>query len=83
MALGKRTAQSSIRNDAFSSYRAVDGNTNNNFRENSCMRTKAERNPWWMVDLGRVDPVTEVYIVNRGDCCGERLNPFEIRVGKC
>ena len=30
-----------------------------------------------------MEPVTEVYIVNRGDvCCSNRLNPFEIRVGK-
>ena len=40
------------------------------------------QNPWWRVDLEQVEPVNEVYIVNRGDCCGFRLNPFEIRVGK-
>lgn len=39
-------------------------------------------NPWWRVDLEQVEPVNEVYIVNRGDCCGEGLNSFEIRVGK-
>ena len=50
-----------------------------------CIHTQAGvffQNPWWRVDLGRVKPVNEVYIVNRGDCCGDRLNPFEIRVGK-
>ena len=40
------------------------------------------QNPWWRVDLGQVEPVNEVYIVNRVDCCAFRLNPFEIRVGK-
>ena len=40
------------------------------------------QNPWWRVDLEQVEPVNEVYIVNRVDCCGFRLNPFEIRVGK-
>ena len=40
------------------------------------------QNPWWRVDLEQVEPVNEVYIVNRVDCCGDRLNPFEIRVGK-
>ena len=27
-------------------------------------------------------PVSEVFILNRGDCCGERLNGAEIRVGE-
>jgi len=37
---------------------------------------------WWRVDLLQVEPVSEVYIVNRGDCCGYRLNNFEILVGR-
>ena len=51
----------------------------------SCTHTRDDnyfRNPWWRVDLEQEEPVNEVYIVNRGDCCGNRLNPFEIRVGK-
>ena len=32
--------------------------------------------------MEQMEPVNEVYIVNRGDCCGDRLNPFEIRVGE-
>ena len=66
------------------SSNAVDGNSQTTF--GSCTRTQRAhtfQNPWWRVDLGQqVEPVNEVYIVNRGDCCGERLNPFEIRVGK-
>ncbi|XP_015763700.1 PREDICTED: receptor-type tyrosine-protein phosphatase T-like [Acropora digitifera] len=64
------------------SSRAVDGNSQTTWT--SCARTQAYvffQNPWWRVDLEQVEPVNEVYIVNRGDCCGERLNPFEIRVG--
>ena len=66
------------------SSRAVDGNSQTSF-DPSCTHTENGvffQNPWWRVDLGRVEPVNEVYIVNRGDCCGDRLNPFEIRVGK-
>ena len=51
----------------------------------SCIHSEINvhfQNPWWRVDLERIEPVNEVYIVNRGDCCGFRLNPFEIRVGK-
>ncbi|XP_044170568.1 uncharacterized protein LOC114949515 isoform X2 [Acropora millepora] len=60
------------------SRNAVDGDSQ------SCIHNNINvflRNPWWRVDLGQVEPVNEVYIVNRGDCCGYRLNPFEIRVG--
>ncbi|XP_067026514.1 uncharacterized protein, partial [Acropora muricata] len=60
------------------SRNAVDGDSQ------SCIHNNINvflQNPWWRVDLEQVEPVNEVYIVNRGDCCGERLNPFEIRVG--
>ena len=63
---------------------AVDGDSSTVFWV-SCTNTRGDdyfRNPWWRVDLEQVEPVNEVYIVNRGDCCGYRLNPFEIRVGK-
>ena len=65
------------------SSRAVDGNSQTTWT--SCTHTQIYvyfRNPWWRVDLEQVEPVNEVYIVNLGDCCGEVLNPFEIRVGK-
>ena len=62
---------------------AVDGNLDTNMgRGKSCTHTKKESNPWWFVDLGSPKSVGEVYIVNRGDCCGDRLSSFEIRVGK-
>ena len=62
----------------------MDGNSRTSFKS-FCAHTERDvefQNPWWRVDLGQVEPVNEVYIVNRGDCCGDRLNPFEIRVGK-
>lgn len=67
----------------FLSSRAVDGNSNNVFSDgNSCAHTLKEYKPWWRVDLEQAEPVAEVYIVNREDCCADRLNQFEIRVGK-
>ena len=47
-----------------------------------CAHTDKESDPWWRVDLGRVEPVAEVNILNRGDCCGWRLNGAEMRVGR-
>ena len=81
LAYQKNTNQSSIRNEGVSS-RAVDGNSNTNWNGGSCVHTSHEKQPWWRVDLGKVELVNEVYVVNRGDCCGNRLNSFEIRVGK-
>ena len=84
LAYGKQTDQMSTYSVG-SSGRAVDGDSStNNFNADlTCSHTmNGTPNPWWRVDLGRVEPVTEVYIVNRGDCCGARLSSFEIRVGK-
>ena len=81
LAYQKDTAQSSIGDQGVSS-RAVDGNSNTRWNGGSCAHTLDEKQPWWRVDLGNVELVNEVYVVNRGDCCGNRLNPFEIRVGE-
>ncbi|CAH3161307.1 unnamed protein product, partial [Porites evermanni] len=62
------------------SSNAVDGNSNTNFFGGSCAHTRLEKQPWWRVDLENVELVNEVYVVNRGDCCENRLNPFEIRM---
>ena len=64
--------------------RAVDEISSTHFFLGSCSHTdtRDRKPPWWRVDLGRVEPVTEVYIVNRGDCCGFRLTRFQIRVGR-
>ena len=82
----KDTNQSSTYSDADAtgaSSNAVDGNSNTNFNAGSCAHTLNEKQPWWRVDLGKVELVNEVYVVNRrGQCCENRLNPFEIRVGE-
>jgi len=74
LAYNKQTTQSSDKNVGVSS-RGVDGNS-----VNSCTLTNKENKPWWRVDLGKEEQVSEVYVVNR-DRRGERLSKFEIRVG--
>ncbi|XP_041361616.1 uncharacterized protein LOC121377618 isoform X2 [Gigantopelta aegis] len=82
-ALGKRTHQSSTFNLFFYSKHAVDGSlSNDGMTFFSCMHTKFERHPWWIVDLQVTIRVKEVYIMNRGDCCGKRLKHFHIDVHK-
>ena len=61
----------------------MDGKSATHFnRGKTCTHTTNVENAWWRVDLGEEEPVSEVYIVNRGDCCAERLDNFEIRVGR-
>ena len=60
----------------------MDGNSATDYGDNSCTHTATGQNkPWWRVDLGKVEHVTEVYIVNRNSA-GGRLSNFEIRVGR-
>ncbi|RMX38853.1 hypothetical protein pdam_00022995, partial [Pocillopora damicornis] len=83
LALGKPARQSSIyavAMDVNYPRRAVDGvkNTNRYY----CASTGASYpDPYWRVDLEQVLPVSEVFILNSGDCCGEHFNGTEIRVG--
>lgn len=37
-----------------------------------------ENTPWWQVDLGSAQPVGEVVLYNRTDCCGDRLSYFNL-----
>ena len=85
IALFKPTAQSStfvVNNQPLRSSFAVDGGKNTHYSRCTHTGDSTKTNPWWRVDLGRVEPVAEVYILNRGDCCGNRLDGAEIRVGR-
>ncbi|KAK7125201.1 hypothetical protein R3I94_019289 [Phoxinus phoxinus] len=61
--------------------RAVDGNWNSILDGKSCSHTNGDSDTWWRVDLGKAYGVTRVSITNRGDCCAERINGAQIRVG--
>lgn len=65
-----------------SSERAVDRNLDSRYDGLSCTHTLAENDPWWRVDLGSSQPVSEVFILNRvAECCMNRLYNIEIHVG--
>ena len=81
LAFGKQTNQSSVEFGGVSS-RAVDGISNTDYYANSCTHTGKELNPWWRVDLGQVEPVSEIYLVNQENQWFYRQNNFEIRVGR-
>jgi hypothetical protein len=82
LALGRPTAQSSIRSSGYSS-RAVDGNHNSRYHSQSCTHTRRDSNgPWWRVDLERVVDVSTIKITNRNDCCKTRIKNTKVYVGK-
>ena len=74
VALGKATLQSSTFNNtklgvsgvAGVAGKAVDGNSDTEFRNGSCTHTQSSNLSWWRVDLGSDKvPVSDIFIVNR------------------
>ncbi|XP_044213979.1 uncharacterized protein LOC122986724 [Thunnus albacares] len=63
-------------------YNAIDGNRESRFSAGSCSITAKQNNPWWRLDLLESYMITSVIITNRGDCCEDRINGAEIRIGK-
>uniref|UniRef100_A0A3Q1I9V3 F5/8 type C domain-containing protein n=1 Tax=Anabas testudineus TaxID=64144 RepID=A0A3Q1I9V3_ANATE len=80
IARGGKVTQSSLYGDAIPE-RAIDGNRASNWAENSCTHTQNDMSPWWRVDLLKTYSINTVTITNRKDCCPERINGAEIRIG--
>ncbi|XP_038552470.1 uncharacterized protein LOC119886057 isoform X3 [Micropterus salmoides] len=80
IAKGGKATQSSLYENAVPE-RAVDGNRASNWPEGSCTHTQKDQNPWWSLDLLKTYKINTVTITNRKDCCPERLNGAEIRIG--
>ncbi len=79
LAAGKPVAQSST---GFGGVpgRAVDGNTDGIYNNNSTTHTNGDANAWWQVDLGASRTITNVVLWNRTDCCADRLSNFYVFV---
>uniref|UniRef100_UPI0037E84108 uncharacterized protein n=2 Tax=Semicossyphus pulcher TaxID=241346 RepID=UPI0037E84108 len=80
IARGGKVAQSSLHGNAVPE-RAIDGNRASNWGQGSCTHTKKDKSPWWRLDLLKQYKVNTVTITNRRDCCHERLNGAELRIG--
>jgi len=83
LALNKTATQSStLNNDTtnLGAQRAVDGVTNGNYTQVNGTHTNSDANAWWQVDLGSVQPIENVVLWNRTDCCPERLSNFYVFV---
>ncbi|XP_035700339.1 uncharacterized protein LOC118432826 [Branchiostoma floridae] len=79
-----KTATASSHPSHWGPGKAVDGSRGTSVSwYNQCLHTNRVYEPWWKVDLGGADSYTvnRVSVLNRGDCCGERLRNFQVRVG--
>ncbi|XP_065806983.1 uncharacterized protein [Labrus bergylta] len=76
---GKAFQSSTLANGSAS--KAIDGRRDSTYYEGFCTHTLEETNPWWRLDLRETHAVTSVKVTNRGDCCAQRLDGAEIRIG--
>ncbi|XP_072029155.1 scavenger receptor cysteine-rich type 1 protein M130-like isoform X2 [Amphiura filiformis] len=78
---GRNVRQSSVWQSNGNPERAIDGNTDGIWRSLSCTHTLNEKGPWWMVDMAEHHCISKVVLVNRQDCCHERLTNTIVRIG--
>ena len=79
LARGKKATQSSTGYGG-NPKRAVDGNANGNWNNQSVTHTAKETGAWWQVDLGASHRIKIVRLWNRTDCCADRLSNFYVLV---
>uniref|UniRef100_A0A8C1S277 Fucolectin tachylectin-4 pentraxin-1 domain-containing protein n=1 Tax=Cyprinus carpio TaxID=7962 RepID=A0A8C1S277_CYPCA len=77
----ERTVTQSSTNGSWITEQAIDFNPGIIKQSSGCSSTNVQTNPWWRVDLSYIYRVSRVVITNRLDCCPERINGAEIRIG--
>uniref|UniRef100_A0A8C5N3H1 Fucolectin tachylectin-4 pentraxin-1 domain-containing protein n=1 Tax=Leptobrachium leishanense TaxID=445787 RepID=A0A8C5N3H1_9ANUR len=80
VALHRPACQSSLYANA-GPKRAVDGNKDSDYGKGSCSHTLYDFPAWWRVDLAERYKISMVKVVNRADCCRERLAGAEVWIG--
>ncbi|WP_344246647.1 glycosyl hydrolase family 95 catalytic domain-containing protein [Isoptericola hypogeus] len=81
LARGKPSSQSSVVSGGVPS-RAVDGDTDGVWGNGSVTHTASQNQPWWQVDLGSSQPIGEIAVWNRTDCCSDRLSDYYVFVSE-
>ena len=77
LAYSKNVSQSSTAYNG-DAKRAVDGNVDGNYYNNSVTHTNKEQGAWWKVDLGKSYNVGLVELYNRTDVGLDRLSNFSV-----
>ncbi|KAM8966346.1 pentraxin fusion protein-like [Pelodytes ibericus] len=80
VALAHPVCQSSVMADG-GPRRAVDGRKDADYSAGSCTHTDNDFPAWWRVDLKESHKINTVVVMNRGDCCRERLEGAEVWIG--
>ncbi|XP_022097142.1 tenascin-like [Acanthaster planci] len=73
--VGRPSSQTSTFKESTPAYKGVDG------VPTSCAITRAAEHPWWRVDMLQEYCVGAITVVNRADCCAERLVGATVRAG--
>jgi hypothetical protein len=63
-------------------FRAVDGNTDGFFGNNSVTHTNQDPNGWIEIDLEKSHDIDLIKVWNRTDCCGFRLKGYTIFIAE-
>ena len=79
ISVNKIATQSSTQQNG-SADRAVDGNTDGSFWSGHVTLTSWENRPWWELDLGSVQDISDIKIWNRTDCCSDILKQYYVFV---
>ncbi|MCW7540292.1 discoidin domain-containing protein [Aquabacterium sp. A7-Y] len=78
LALHRAAAQSSTIAPGVAAL-AVNGDLTTEWRAGGVTHTQESLQPWWQVDLGRIERVAGVRLWNRSDvCCADRLSDFHV-----
>ncbi|XP_031759904.1 pentraxin fusion protein-like [Xenopus tropicalis] len=67
--------------ESYPAEAAIDGIKVTDLFTHPCTHTYIDNPAWWRLDLKKRYKVQTVIIVNRGDCCWERLLGAEIHIG--
>ena len=72
-----------IRMKSWNPVKTSNFNANWGEGEFTCIHTMKDPNgAWWQAEFGAVVKVAKVKILNRGDCCGRRLDGTRVYVGQ-
>lgn len=76
----KPVAQSSRYDNIGTGDKIVDGNKSTDYRSASCGHTKESNYPWFRIDLQKNYYIDRVEVLNRRDCCADRLINLNVMV---
>jgi len=80
-AVSRPTTQTSEGWGGVPSRPVAPGDGNSNWGGNTCSHTQNNPNEWWRVEFDGSKAINTVQVLNRSDCCRERLSGVEVRIG--